>query len=94
MPNHVHALITSLDGFEFSNILHSWKSFTGKAANNVLGESGQFWQEDYFDRYIRNSRHYAVARDYIEMNPVVAGLCERKEDWRFGSARRRIAAER
>jgi REP element-mobilizing transposase RayT len=89
MPNHVHALFTAIEGFELSRILHSWKSFTAKAANEVLGQSGQFWQEDYFERYIRNNRHYAMTLEYIEMNPVIAGLCGRKEDWGFGSARRR-----
>ena len=93
MPNHVHALFSSHDGFGLSSILHSWKSFTAKSANVVLGRGGQFWQEDYFDRYIRNSRHYSMALDYIEMNPVIAGLCERKEDWQFGSARRRQATD-
>src|SRR5579859_7335843 len=89
MPNHVHALFTSIEGSGLSRILQSWKSFTSKAANNILGQTGQFWQEDYLDRYIRNTRHYSAALDYIEMNPVIAGLCKRKEDWQFGSARRR-----
>lgn len=92
MPNHVHALFTAIEGFGLSRILQSWKSFTAKAANAVLGRTGQFWQEDYFDRYIRNGRYYSAALDYIEMNPVIAGLCKRKEDWRFGSARRREAS--
>jgi len=93
MPNHVHALFTAIQGFRLSRILHSWKSFTAKASNAVIGQSGQFWQEDYFDRYIRTDRHYSATLDYIERNPVVAGLCARKEDWRFGSARRRCASD-
>lgn len=92
MPNHVHALFTAIEGFGLSRILQSWKSFIAKAANAVLGRTGQFWQEDYFNRYIRNGRHYSAAPDYNEMNPVIAGLCKRKEDWRFGSARRREAS--
>lgn len=89
MPNHVHTLLTPVGGQTLSGIVHSWKSFTAKIANRILGERGKFWQEEYFDRYIRNARHYSKAIDYIELNPVMAGLCQRKEDWRFGSARRR-----
>jgi putative DNA methylase len=88
MPNHVHALITPLHGESLSAILHSWKSFTAKAANRVLGTSGQFWQEEYFDRMIRDEAHWDNVVAYIEQNPVKAGLCQRPEDWPFGSAHR------
>jgi hypothetical protein len=56
-------------------------------ANKILGRTGQFWMEDYFDRYIRDSKHFANAISYIENNPVKAGLCASASDWRFSSAR-------
>ena len=52
----------------------------------MLGRKGNFWQVEKFDRYIRNPRHYAAAVDYIETNPVRAGLCEKPEDWKLGGA--------
>ena len=42
---------------------------------------------DYYDRFIRDERHFVRALEYIEMNPVAAGLCLRPEDWPYGSAR-------
>ncbi|HEY1192001.1 MAG TPA: transposase [Gemmata sp.] len=87
MPNHVHALFTSAPGWELSAILGSWKSFTAKEANKVLERTGRFWHEDYFDRYVRNAEHFALSVDYIERNPVKAGLCGAAGDWPFGSAR-------
>ncbi len=89
MPNHVHALFTPEPDFTLSDILHSWKSFTAKAANRILGISGDFWQEEYFDRFIRNEEHYWAAVRYIELNPVRAGLCTSPEQWRYASAIRR-----
>ncbi len=89
MPNHVHSLFTPEDNARLAGILHSWKSFTSKEANRLLGRRGQFWQEEYFDRYIRSQEHYWAAVEYIEMNPVEAGLGARKEDWPFSSAKRR-----
>ncbi|MCG3173791.1 MAG: hypothetical protein GMKNLPBB_01993 [Myxococcota bacterium] len=86
MPNHVHALITPLHGNSLSSIMHSWKSFTAKEANHVLDRQGPFWLEEYHDRAIRNEEHFRRAIEYIEQNPVKAGMCERMEDWRFGSA--------
>lgn len=89
MPNHVHALFTPVRSHPLSRILWSWKSFTSKQANELLELDGQFWQEDYFDRYIRDANHFADVIVYIERNPVKAGLCRTPEEWEFGSARLR-----
>ncbi len=91
MPNHVHALLRPRFGYTLSEILHSWKSYSSNQANKLLARKGEFWQEDYFDRYIRNAEHYQRVIDYIELNPVKAGLCPRKADWEFSSARWRAA---
>jgi len=86
MPNHVHFLARILPSHSLSSIMKSLKGFTAREANKMLGRKGAFWQEDYFDRYIRNERHYLATIAYIENNPVKAKLCEKKEDWIFGSA--------
>ncbi|WP_410001713.1 transposase [Singulisphaera sp. GP187] len=88
MPTHVHVLVTRFQGNTLSQVLHSWKSYTGKVANRLLGQTGRFWQEEYFDRRIRDETHFWIAKRYIEENPVKAGLCHRPEDWMFGSAAR------
>jgi hypothetical protein len=41
------------------------------------------WQADYFDRYLRSSESYSQKWDYVEQNPVRAGLVERFEDWPY-----------
>jgi REP element-mobilizing transposase RayT len=86
MPNHVHVLFTPVEGESLSAIVHSWKSYTAKEANRLLGRQGQFWEEDYFDRFIRNEEHFAAVAAYIESNPVKAGLCGCNEEWRYSSA--------
>ncbi|MHB1423644.1 MAG: REP-associated tyrosine transposase [Gemmataceae bacterium] len=88
MPNHVHVLFTPLHDNSLSSILHSWKSFTAKEANKLLNRKGAFWQEEYFDRMIRDDEHFAAAHRYIDDNAVKAGLCRATEDWPFGSASR------
>jgi REP element-mobilizing transposase RayT len=87
MPNHVHALIETRDGFPLADVLHSWKSFTSKKANRLLGRTGEFWQREYLDRYVRDAGHYAAVIAYIEENPVKAGLAKLKTDWPWSSAR-------
>ena len=58
MPNHAHVLIELMAEPTLKDVLHSWKSYTSHAANKVLQRRGSFWQEDYWDRYIRNQRHF------------------------------------
>ena len=86
MPNHLHTLMRRFEGYELSDIMHSLKSYTAHEANKILGRSGQFWIEDYFDRRIRDERHFQKTIKYIENNPVNAGLCAKPEDWPFSSA--------
>ena len=86
MPNHVHTLMSRFDESELRNILHSIKSYTAHEANKILGRVGQFWIEDYFDRFMRNQRHFERTVRYIENNPVKAGLCREPSDWPYSSA--------
>ncbi len=88
MPNHVHVLAEMKEGVPLSDIIHSWKSFTAKKANQLLRRTGDFWMREYHDRYIRNSRHLEETRSYIEENPVKAGLAKSPQDWPWSSALR------
>ena len=85
MPNHVHVLLTPTVDHDLSSIVHSWKSYTAKEANRILGRTGMFWQPDYLDRFMRDERHFAAVVADIEENPVKAGLCATSEEWPFGS---------
>ena len=77
MPNHVHTIVEPHPGHALPTILHSWKSFTAKAANRLLGRTGAFWQDEYYDHLIRDAEDYAHALHYLRENPVKAGL----ENW-------------
>lgn len=90
MPNHIHVLIETQEGFPLAEVLHSWKSYTSHEANKILRRSGEFWQREYLDRYVRNSEHYEKVVAYIEENPVKAGLARLKTDWLWSSARVRF----
>ena len=89
MPNHVHSLFEMIAGYSLGGILHSLRSYTAKEANRILGRTGRFWDDDYFDRYIRDENHLQNAIDYIEQNPVKAGLVTGAAQWKYSSARRR-----
>ncbi len=76
MPNHVHVLVRPIRHHSLAHILHSWKSFTAKAANRMLGRSGTFWQREYYDHIVRNQKELRRCADYIASNPVRAGLAD------------------
>ena len=69
--------------------MHSWRSYTSHEANKILNRTGQFWMEEYFDRYIRDEKHLNNVIEYIDNNPVKAGLVENPEDFKWCSARAR-----
>jgi putative transposase len=74
MPNHVHVLVQLRAHPPLDRLLHSWKSYTAKAINKQVKRTGPLWQEDYWDRLIRNERHFAKCLRYIQDNPHKAKL--------------------
>jgi len=87
MPNHAHVMIEIFENHPLSKVIHSWKSYTAHKANEILKRRGRFWQDEYWDRFIRSNEHYQRVVEYIHNNPVKAGLIKRQEDWEFSSAR-------
>lgn len=87
MPNHVHVLIETIAGYPLGEVVHSWKSYTANRANQILRRRGVFWHQDYYDRFIRDQKHFQSVIAYIEANPVKAGLVRRSAEWRWGSSR-------
>jgi REP element-mobilizing transposase RayT len=57
-------------------LIRSWKGFTARQINKLLGRSGNFWQRDYFDRLIRDEKHFANCVRYIRRNPQKARLSQ------------------
>ena len=74
MPNHVHALFVQNPDWPLEKLLHTWKSFAARQINVLLKRSGSLWQRDYFDRLVRDERHFANCVRYIRRNPKKAHL--------------------
>ena len=89
MPNHVHVIVRPLGRHLLDEIVKSWKGFTARDANKLLGRTGQsFWAREPYDHLVRNDAERVRLADYIHDNPVKAGLCARWEDWKWSSAYR------
>jgi putative transposase len=85
MANHVHVLITPLA--EVSRLMKSLKRFTAREGNRILGLTGQpFWQDESYDRLVRDEAEFRRIARYIGMNPVKAGLVGTPEQFPWSSA--------
>ena len=85
MANHVHLLITP--HIEVSKLMQSLKRFTAREGNRILGLTGQpFWQDESYDRLVRNTIEFNRIAQYIETNPISAGLVAAAEQFQWSSA--------
>ncbi|CAN5457423.1 hypothetical protein BH09SUM1_BH09SUM1_30940 [soil metagenome] len=91
MPNHVHVLFEPLGPWKVSKVVASWKKWTARKIceepeykeKNLL----PVWHPEYWDRYIRDEKHFVRVIEYIHYNPVNAGLAGTAEEWSWSSAR-------
>ena len=84
MANHVHLLITPR--VTVARIMNGLKGVTSRDANVILGRIGmRFWQEESFDHWVRNAAQFERVRNYVEGNPVLAGLVKSAKEWRWSS---------
>ena len=86
MPNHAHIVLKPFEGRSLSDIIKRIKGVSARKINELRGTNGKVWQPDYFDRFIRDGKHFAKTIAYVNANPVKAGLCSAPEEWTFGSA--------
>lgn len=93
MPNHVHVVARIFPSHHLSQVLHSWKSFTAKAANKRLGTRGTFWQREYYDHLLRNETEFQRAVSYVIKNPEKAKLQNWPWAWMRGQGARATAGE-
>ena len=85
MPDHVHLL--ACVSVEWGNVRDCFEHFEALSGHRIvqLGFSAPIWQRSYFDRHVRKKTPIWRVVNYILDNPVEAGLCARREDWRWAA---------
>jgi hypothetical protein len=59
-----------------------------REGNRILGLTGRpFWQDESYDRLVRNDTEFPRITRYIETNPVKAGLAATPAEFPWSSAR-------
>lgn len=82
MPNHIHLVFELLPGNKgISKIMQSIKRISAKKSNLFLDREGPFWQDESFDRWIRDEKELYFVIRYVLLNPVKAGLISEWHEW-------------
>ncbi|MEA3405820.1 MAG: transposase [Pseudomonadota bacterium] len=72
MPNHVHLLFQQKR--PTAEIMQKLKGSSALMINRALERQGHFWEKSYFDKAIRNQKHFELTYEYIKNNAIKAGL--------------------
>jgi putative transposase len=79
MPNHCHAIIRPFDGYELENLLGQIKGVTARHLNVALGRQNELWEQECYDRIIRDAEHLYRVVQYIGRNPAALNIP--KQHW-------------
>jgi REP element-mobilizing transposase RayT len=76
MPNHIHILFK--ETVELSEAIRKLKGGLSFLINKELNRKGQFWANNYYDKMIRDEKHFGVVYKYIKNNAIKADLKDSK----------------
>ncbi len=76
MPDHGHVLLCPLTSFDLPRITKGVEGVSARLVNAARGVGGALWQDESFDRIIRDDAELTENLAYVVGNPVKAGLVE------------------
>jgi REP element-mobilizing transposase RayT len=81
LNDHIHMIINPID--KLSKIMHSIKSYTAHEINKKTNRKGKFWQDENYDKIIRNEKEFIEKIKYIINNPIKANLSKNYTDYKW-----------
>lgn len=82
VPARLKSLLSSGGpSYIVTDILASLKKFTALRSNKILNRTGAFWQDESYDRVIRDDDELERVIWYVLSNPEKAGLVQSWKDW-------------
>lgn len=97
MANHCHLVMRPFESFDLEQELGSIKSVSANFVNKREKQDGSLWQQESYDRIIRDEEHLYRVVQYIGNNPLRARIPEsqwhrwmnpdwQKQGWHFESS--------
>jgi REP element-mobilizing transposase RayT len=88
MPEHVHLIVIPGPTVALPRIMQHIKGRFARRFNEGAGAKGKVWQPRYYESIMRDERSLLAAVEYIEQNPVKAGLAPDASQYPYSSASR------
>ena len=81
MPDHMHFFVRGDNHFG----LAKWVNGLKRAISVAIGATSDrpLWQPGFFDHVLRNEESYAQKWEYVQQNPVRAGLVNLAAEWPY-----------
>lgn len=76
MSNHVHLLITPSTATSIADLMHRVSLSYARYFNASYGRTGTLWEGRFKSAPIGSERYFLACSQYIEANPVRAGMVE------------------
>jgi putative transposase len=93
MTNHVHLLVTPESAGAVSRLMQHVGRHYVNYANKVYRRSGTLWEGRFKSCLVDSEAYLLKLYQYIEYNPVRAGMVVHPEDYRWSSYQRHGCAE-
>ena len=87
MQTHVHMVVEIQDTFRFSEGMKVLKKAYAHQYNTAHKRFGPVWRDRYKAKLIENEVYLNTCGNYVEHNPVEAGMVGRAIDWPYSSGR-------
>lgn len=86
MPDHIHLLLTLDNTVTIEKAMQFVKGGFSYRAKKELGYQGEIWQKGFSEVRITDRQSFLKHREYIEQNPIKAGLVDSPEKFPYSSA--------
>ncbi len=87
MSNHVHLLLTPLEGGAVSRLMHTFSRNYVGLFNGRHGRTGTLWEGRYKACLVESGAYFLACSRYIELNPVRAWMVAGPGDYPWSSFR-------
>jgi len=85
MTNHIHFLVTPENPDSISRAMSVIGSRYAYHFNKVYKRTGTVWEGRHKSSLIQSDRYLLACYRYIELNPVVAGMVRKPEEYKWSS---------
>jgi len=69
------------EGIELARAMKGIKGVSARKINQSRGTSGHVWQDEYWDRIVRDDNELQEKMHYMFNNPIKKGLCADTSHW-------------